>query len=153
MSPIIEAMKPSPNSDRQSCASLGELFPNNATAVAPESPTTCVSSRQTLFGSARRPGIAVLERVVVDRRSVLAEVAGSIDVGAAMVGHGEKHHAVAVNVAGFDEGLLVGFPDAVDDRRLPRISGGAMIEFAAQVDHSHGAFLLRFAMRPRSIQL
>jgi len=96
--------------------------------------------------------VAVLERIFVDRRPVLAEVAGSIDVGAAMVGHGEKHHAIAVNVAGFDEGLLVGFPDAVDDRRLPRIGGGAMIEFAAQVDHSHGAFLRRFAARPRSIQ-
>src|SRR5262249_12397145 len=90
---------------------------------------------------------------LVDAGAGLAEVAGSIDVGAAVIGHGEKHHAVAVNVAGFDEGLLVGFPDAVDDRRLPRIGGGAMIEFAAQVDHSHGACLPRFAMRPRSIQL
>jgi hypothetical protein len=81
--------------------------------------------------------VAVLERVLVDRRPVQAEVAGSIDVGATVVGHRKKHHAVAVNVSGFDEGLLVGFPDAVDDRRLARISGGAMIEFAAQVDHSH----------------
>src|ERR1700730_6708874 len=58
MSPIIEAMKPSPNSDRQSCASLGELFPKNGTASATESPTTFVSSRPTIFGSSRRPGIA-----------------------------------------------------------------------------------------------
>src|SRR5260370_31552382 len=58
MSPIIEAMKPSPNSDRQSCASLGELFPKNGTAFATESPTTFVSSRPTIFGSSRRPGIA-----------------------------------------------------------------------------------------------
>src|SRR6516162_3484451 len=57
MSPIIEAMKPSPNSDRQSCASLGELFPKNGTAFATESPTTFVSSRPTIFGSSRRPGI------------------------------------------------------------------------------------------------
>src|SRR6516162_11029837 len=59
MSPIIEAMKPSPNSDRQSCASLGELFPKNGTAFATESPTTFVSSRPTIFGSSRRPGIAI----------------------------------------------------------------------------------------------
>src|SRR5260370_42005067 len=58
MSPIIEAMKPSPNSDRQSCASSGELFPKNGTAFATESPTTFVSSRPTIFGSSRRPGIA-----------------------------------------------------------------------------------------------
>src|ERR1700756_5041789 len=51
-------MKPSPNSDRQSCASLGELFPKNGTAFATESPTTFVSSRPTIFGSSRRPGIA-----------------------------------------------------------------------------------------------
>src|SRR5258708_25219649 len=57
MSPIIEAMKPSPNSDRQSCASSGELFPKNGTAFATESPTTFVSSRPTIFGSSRRPGI------------------------------------------------------------------------------------------------
>src|SRR5207253_9713561 len=57
MSPIIEAMNPSPNSDRQSCASLGELFPKNGTAFATESPTTFVSSRPTIFGSSRRPGI------------------------------------------------------------------------------------------------
>src|SRR5260221_14275254 len=54
MSPIIEAMKPSPNSDRQSCASSGELFPKNGTAFATESPTTFVSSRPTIFGSSRR---------------------------------------------------------------------------------------------------
>src|SRR6266404_416729 len=59
MSPIIEAMKPSPNSDRQSCASLGELFPKNGTAFATESPTTFVSSRPTIFGSSRRPGIPI----------------------------------------------------------------------------------------------
>src|SRR6516165_7439097 len=57
MSPIIEAMKPSPNSDRQPCASLGELFPKNGTAFATESPTTFVSSRPTIFGLSRRPGI------------------------------------------------------------------------------------------------
>src|SRR3977135_1454591 len=58
MSPITEAMKPSRNSDRQSCASSGELFPKNGTASATESPTTFASSRPTIFGSSRRPGIA-----------------------------------------------------------------------------------------------
>src|SRR5262245_1454823 len=58
MSPIIEAMKPSPNSDRQSCASSGELFPKNGTAFATESPTTFVSSRPPIFGSSRRAGTA-----------------------------------------------------------------------------------------------
>src|SRR5258708_2806978 len=59
MSPIIEAMKPSPNSDRQSCASSGELFPKNGTAFATESPTTFVSSRPTFLGWSRSPGIAI----------------------------------------------------------------------------------------------
>src|SRR6266446_1241613 len=58
MSPITEAMKPSRNSDRQSCASSSELFPKNGTAFATESPTTFVSSRPTIFGSSRRAGIA-----------------------------------------------------------------------------------------------
>src|SRR5262249_2147232 len=58
MSPITEAMKPSRNSDRQSCASSGELFPKNGTAFATESPTTFVSSRPTIFGSSRRAGIS-----------------------------------------------------------------------------------------------
>src|SRR6516165_431213 len=57
MSPITEAMKPSRNSDRQSCASSGELLPKNGTAFAIESPTTFVSSRPTSFGSSRRAGI------------------------------------------------------------------------------------------------
>src|SRR6516162_10146689 len=57
MSPITEAMKPSRNSDRQSCASSGELLPKNGTAFATESPTTFVSSRPTSFGSSRRAGI------------------------------------------------------------------------------------------------
>src|SRR6516225_8354069 len=59
MSPITEAMKPSRNSDRQSCASSGELLPKNGTAFATESPTTFVSSRPTSFGSSRRAGISV----------------------------------------------------------------------------------------------
>src|SRR6516162_7074945 len=50
-------MKPSRNSDRQSCASSGELLPKNGTAFATESPTTFVSSRPTSFGSSRRAGI------------------------------------------------------------------------------------------------
>src|SRR6516162_2129219 len=58
MSPITEAMKPSRNSDRQSCASSGELLPKNGTAFATESPTTFVSSRPTSFGSSRRAGIS-----------------------------------------------------------------------------------------------
>src|SRR5215510_526284 len=62
MSPITEAMKPSRNSDRQSCASSGELFPKNGTAFATESPTTFVSSRPPTFGSSRRAGIANKKR-------------------------------------------------------------------------------------------
>src|SRR6266478_3238542 len=69
MSPIIEAMKPSPNSDRQSCASSGELFPKNGTAFATESPTTFVSSRPTIFGSSRRPGIARVDKVEEELRT------------------------------------------------------------------------------------
>src|SRR2546427_5432987 len=89
MSPIIEAMKPSPNSDRQSCASLGELFPKNGTAFATESPTTFVSSRPTIFGSSRRPGIPSLHGMNdpqpeghmashIGRRKFLATLGGAV---------------------------------------------------------------------------
>ena len=43
---------------------------------------------------------AVLQRVLVDRRAALAKMARRVDVGAAVVGHGKEHHAVAVDVAG-----------------------------------------------------
>src|SRR5262249_36043734 len=65
MSPITEAMKPSRNSDRQSCASSGELLPKNGTAFATESPTTVVSSRPTSFGSSRRAG--KLQKIIASR--------------------------------------------------------------------------------------
>ena len=85
--------------------------------------------------------VAVLKRIFVDRNAAHAEVTRRIDVGAAVVRHGEEHHAIAVHVSGFDEGLFVGLPDAVDDRRLSRIGRGAVIELPAQVDHSHGSLL------------
>src|SRR5262249_16445836 len=85
---------------------------------------------------------AVLERIFVDRRAGLAEVARRVDVRAAVVRHGEIHHAVALHVAGVDEGLLVRLPDAVNDRRLSRIARRAMIELAAQVDDADGYFSL-----------
>ena len=68
----------------------------------------------------------------------LAEVARRVDVRAAVVGHGEEHHAVALDVAGFGERLLVGLPDAVDDGRLARIARGAVIKLAAEIDDFHG---------------
>ena len=40
--------------------------------------------------------------------------------------------------------LLVGLPDAVDDRRLARIARRAVIELAAQIDDAHGAILPNF---------
>src|SRR6266849_3755954 len=54
-----------------------------------------------------------------------------------MIRHGEKHDAVALNIPGFDKGLFVGFPDAVDDGRLSRIGRSTMIELPAQIDYSH----------------
>src|SRR6516225_4855734 len=85
MSPITEAMKPSRNSDRQSCASSGELLPKNGTAFATESPTTFVSSRPTSFGSSRRAGIAGnlagnflkngLQRAILESKPLAASIA------------------------------------------------------------------------------
>ena len=51
-----------------------------------------------------------------------------------MIRHGDEHDAVALNVSGFDKGLLVSLPDAVNDGRLSRIGRGSMIEFPAQID-------------------
>ena len=73
---------------------------------------------------------AVLERILVDRHALLAEVARRIDVRAAMIRHREEHHGVAVHVAGLGEGFLVRLPDAVDDGRLPRIARRAVIKLA-----------------------
>ena len=80
---------------------------------------------------------AVLERIFVDRRAGDAEVARRVDVGAAVIGHREEHHAVALDVAGIGERLLVGLPDAVDDGRLARIARGAVVELTAQIDDLH----------------
>src|SRR5207237_10019313 len=80
---------------------------------------------------------AVLERILVDRRPVRPEVARRIDVRTAMVGHGEIHDAVAVNVAGIGKSFSVRLPDAVNDRRLARITWRAMVELAAQIDDAH----------------
>ena len=77
---------------------------------------------------------AVLERIFVDRRAGDAEVTRRVHVRAAVVGHGEEHHAVALDVAGVGECLLVGLPDAVDDGRLARIARGAVVELTAQID-------------------
>src|SRR5436190_18249310 len=55
----------------------------------------------------------------------------------AMVGHGEIHDAVAVNVAGIGKSFSVRLPDAVNDRRLARITRRAMVELAAQIDDAH----------------
>jgi len=75
--------------------------------------------------------IAIFEWILVDRCPALSEVAGSIDVRAAMVGHGDEHHAVALNVTRFGKRLLVGLPDAMNDGRLSRIGRGAVIELPA----------------------
>src|SRR3974390_2928374 len=87
--------------------------------------------------------VAIFERVLIDRGPVLAEVARRIDVRAAMIRHGDEHHAVAVDVAGFRKGLFVGLPDPVNDRRLSRIGRRSMIEVPAQVDDSHFFLLPR----------
>ena len=47
---------------------------------------------------------------------VRPEMARRVDMRAAVVGHGEIHDAVAMHVAGVDEGLRMGLPHAVDDR-------------------------------------
>src|SRR5258707_1852332 len=107
MSPIIEAMKPSPNSDRQSCASSGELFPKNGTAFATESPTTFVSSRPTIFGSSRRPGIAgAIERfeAEVDRIPGPARVLAGIGLEARRHDAGDRAGLVALGGAAGNAG-------------------------------------------------
>jgi hypothetical protein len=74
---------------------------------------------------------AILQWVFVDRRAGFAEVPRRVDMGAAVVRHGKEHHAIALDVSRLGKGLVVGLPDAVDDRRLSRIGRRAMIEFPA----------------------
>jgi len=95
---------------------------------------------------------AVLQRIFVDRRAGLAEMARRVDMRAAVIGHGKKHHGVALDIARIDERLFVRLPDAVDDRRLPRIGRRAVIKFAAQIDDAHRPPLnaALFARRPYS---
>ena len=80
---------------------------------------------------------AILQRIFVDRRAGLAEMTRRVDMRAAVIGHGEKHHGIALDIAGIDERLFVRLPHAVDDRRLPRIGRRAMIKLAAQIDDAH----------------
>jgi hypothetical protein len=42
-----------------------------------------------------------------------------------------------MHVAAIGKGFLVSLPDAVNDRRMARIAGGAVIEFTAEVDNLH----------------
>src|SRR5262249_24968817 len=60
-----------------------------------------------------------------------------IDMRAAMIRHGEIHHAVTLDISGLSESLLMRLPRAVDDGRLPRITWRAVIEIAAQIDDTH----------------
>src|SRR5262249_18366833 len=80
---------------------------------------------------------AILERIFVDRRAALAKMPRRIDMRAAVIRHGEIHHAVALDIAGIGKGFFVGLPHTMDDGRLPRITWRAVIEFAAQIDYSH----------------
>jgi hypothetical protein len=82
---------------------------------------------------------AALQRIFIDRNAALAEMARRIDMRAAMIGHGEKHYHIALDVAGFDERLFVRLPNAVDDRRLSRIGRRAMIKLAAEIDDPHAS--------------
>jgi hypothetical protein len=92
--------------------------------------------------------------MTVDAGVVLAEMAGGVDMGAAVIGHAEEHNRVAVDVAGVGEGLLMALPHAVDDRRLARIGGRAMIEFPGLVNDFHMEFPPRFlSPRPRILCL
>jgi hypothetical protein len=80
---------------------------------------------------------AVLQRILVDRHPRFAEVARRIEVRAAVIGHRDVHHAVAMHVARLGERLLVRLPHAMDDRRLPRIARGAVIKLAGEIDDAH----------------
>ena len=80
---------------------------------------------------------AVRKRIFVDRRASLVEMARRVDVGAAMVGHRKIHRRQAVHVAAVGKRLFVGLPDAVNDRGMPRIGRGAVVELTAEVDDLH----------------
>src|SRR6185295_4845015 len=90
---------------------------------------------------------AVLKRILVDGYAGAAEVAGCVDVRSAMVGHGEIHDAVAVHVAGIGKGLLMRFPNAMDNGWLARVARRAMVELAAEVNDAHGGLHLAGAGR------
>src|SRR5579885_2086199 len=83
---------------------------------------------------------AVFEWIFVDRCAALAEMARRVDMRAAVVRYGKEHYAVAVDAAGLGQRLLVRFPDAMDNRRLPRIGRRAVIKLPAQIDDAHAVF-------------
>src|SRR5258708_38377933 len=58
-------------------------------------------------------------------------------MGAGVVGHRDVHRRQPVHIAGCDKGFFVRGPDAVDDRRMARVSRGFVIEFTAEVDNLH----------------
>src|SRR5262249_4543040 len=79
------------------------------------------------------------ERVFVDRRSVLAEVAGGDRLGGAPGGGGGKKPAGAGEGARFGQRNPPGFSDARGGRRAPPGGGGGVGEWTAPAGHSRGA--------------
>src|SRR5271166_1638101 len=84
---------------------------------------------------------AVLQRVLVDRRAAHAEMARRVNVSPAVVGHGEVHHRIALDVAGIYKRFFVGLPHAVNDRRMSWVTRRAVIEISAQIDDPHRMLL------------
>src|SRR3569832_797561 len=80
---------------------------------------------------------ALLERILIDGFAALVEMQGSIDMGAAVVGHGEIHRGEPVHLAAVRKGFLVRLPRTVDDGRVAGIARRAVIKLAAEVDDLH----------------
>src|SRR3569832_1463697 len=87
---------------------------------------------------------ALLERILIDGFAALVEMQGSIDMGAAMVGHGEIHRGEPVHLAAVRKGFLVRLPHPVDDGGVAGIVRRAMITLAAEVDDLHERSFLAF---------
>src|ERR1700755_126019 len=90
---------------------------------------------------------ALLERILIDRDAARTEMAGRIDMRAAMGGHRDENRRQTPPIVRVRQRVLVVLPHAVDDGRVAGIARRAMIELAAEVDDFHEACLLGWELR------
>src|SRR4029079_13577444 len=90
---------------------------------------------------------AFLERIFVNRYAACSEMPGCVDMGAGMVAHRDEHRGQPVPMSGFDEGLFVRLPQAMDNRRMAGINRRPLIKLPAEIDDPHDSVSLCSVVR------